>query len=128
MCMTWYFHVISVSAHGGGGNGGPKSDCSLDDYPAKEGGRGRSTSQRCLKVKAFQKKKELNIKGRARTIERARAFKSQNPFFMVTMRPSYLCGEGHMVSFQLCILLGFSNATPINFDFHKLIRKHVAES
>lgn len=80
------------------------------------------------KLKAFQKKKELNIKGRAKTIERARAFKSQNPFFMVIVRPSYLCGKGHMVSFQLCILLGFSNSTPINFDFHKLIRKHVAES
>ncbi|KAF3972555.1 hypothetical protein CMV_003954 [Castanea mollissima] len=88
--------VLNVSTHVGGGNRGPKSDCSLDDYPSKEGGRGRSTSQRCLKVKAFQKKKELNIKGRARTIERARAFKSQNPFFMVTMRPSYLCGKGHM--------------------------------
>lgn len=99
--------LLNVSAHGGGGNGGPKSDCSLDYYPAKEGGGGWSTSQRCLKVVAFQKKKELNIKGRARTIERARAYKSQNPFFMVIMRPSYLCGKGHM-----CVPWGFMNYLP----------------
>ena len=79
------------------------------------------------KLRLFRRRKSWILKEEL-TIERARAFKSQNPFFMVTMRPSYLCGKVHMVSFQLCILLGFSNATPMNFDFHKLIWKHVAES
>ena len=132
-CMTSYFCVISGLAHGVGRNRvgrkssplvKPESDCNLDDVslscdqcPAKDGGVGMSTNRRRLKAKALEKKQELMItNGKAENLVRANAFKSDNPLFVVIMQPSYIrkCG---MVSFQLNILLGFRNATPINFDF-----------
>ena len=54
--------------------------------------------------------------GVAENLVRVNAFKSDNPLSMVIMQPSYI-RKGGMVSFQLNILLGFRNATPINFDF-----------
>ena len=141
-CMTSYFHVISGSAHGVGGNRvgrnssplvKPKSDCYLDDEsfshdqcPLKDDGVGMSTNRRRLKAKALvknheykalEKKQELmTTNGNAENLVRANAFKSENPLFMVIMQPTYI-SNGHMVSFQLNILLGFRNATLINFDF-----------
>ena len=132
-CMTSYFRVISGLAHGVGRNRvgrkssplvKPESDCNLDDVslscdqcPAKDGGVGMSTNRRRLKAKALEKKQELMItNGKAENLVRANAFKSENPLFMVIMQPTYI-SNGHMVSFQLNILLGFRNATPINFDF-----------
>ena len=136
------FHVISGSAHGVGGNRvgrnssplvKPKSDCYLDDEsfshdqcPLKDDGVGMSTNRRRLKAKALvknheykalEKKQELmTTNGKAENLVRANAFKSENPLFMVIMQPTYI-SNGHMVSFQLNILLGFRNATLINFDF-----------
>ena len=55
--------------------------------------------------------------GVAKNLVRANAFKSKNPLFTVIIRPSYVNGKDHAVSFQLHIFLGFRNATPINFDF-----------
>ena len=108
MCMTSYFHVISGSAYGVGGNrvgckSSPlvklESDCNLDDVffshdqcPKKDGGV-------------------------AENLVRANAFKLENPLFTVIIHPSYVNGKDRAVSFQLIQLLGFRNATPINFDF-----------
>ena len=140
--MTSYFHVISGSDHGVGRNRvgckssplvKPESDCNLDDAslscdqcPAKDGDVGMSTNRRRLKAKALVKNQEYNAlekkqelmttNGKAENLVRANAFKSDNPFSMVIMQPSYI-RKGGMVSFQLNILLGFRNATPINFDF-----------
>ena len=85
-----------------------------------------STNRRRLKAKALvknqeykalEKKQELmTTNGKAENLLRANAFKSDNPLFMVIMQPTYI-SNGHMVSFQLNILLGFRNATLINFDF-----------
>ena len=120
----------------------PKSDCYLDDEsfshdqcPLKDDGVGMSTNRRRLKAKALvknheykalvknheykalEKKQELmTTNGKAENLVRANAFKSENPLFMVIMQPTYI-SNGHMVSFQLNILLGFRNATLINFDF-----------
>ena len=55
--------------------------------------------------------------GVAKNLVRANAFKSKNPLFTVIIRPSYVNGKDHAVSFQLQIFLGFRNATPINFDY-----------
>ena len=141
-CMTSYFRVISGLAHGVGRNRvgrkssllvKPESDCNLgdaslsrDQCPAKDGGVGMSTNRRRLKAKALvkiheykalEKKQELmTTNGNAENLVRANAFKSENPLFMVIMQPTYI-SNGHMVSFQLNILLGFRNATLINFDF-----------
>ena len=108
MCMSSYFHVISGSAHRVGGNrvgckSSPlvklESNCNLDDvsfshdhFPKKDGGV-------------------------AENLMRANAFKSKNPVFMIIIHPSYINGKDCLVSFQLNILLGFRNTTPINFDF-----------
>uniref|UniRef100_A0A2N9FQS4 TF-B3 domain-containing protein n=1 Tax=Fagus sylvatica TaxID=28930 RepID=A0A2N9FQS4_FAGSY len=76
-----------------------ESDCSMDNvscphdqYPAKEGGGGTSTTWRCLKAKA--KKQDLTTNGTSRNLLRASAFKSENPFFMIMMQPAYICGKG----------------------------------
>jgi hypothetical protein len=83
-----------------------ESDCSMDNvsfphdqYHAKEGGGGTSTTWRCLKAKA--KKQDLTTNGTTRNLLRASAFKSENPFFMIMMQPAYICGKGNMVSLQL---------------------------
>ena len=73
--------------------------CPHDQYPAKEGGGGTSTTRRCLKAKA--KKQGLTTNGTSRNLLRASAFKSENPFFMIMMQPAYICGKGIKVSLQL---------------------------
>ena len=102
MCMTSYFHVISGSAHGVGGNRvgcrssllvKAKSDSEEDDMPFSHGGV-------------------------AENVVRAKALKSENPLFKVVIHPSYVNGKDRAVSFSfLILLLGFRNTTPINFDF-----------
>ena len=98
MCMTSYFHVISGSAHGVGGNrvgctSGSlvklESDCSLDDVSFSH--------HQCPKKDG----------GVAENLVRANAFKSKNPLLTVIIHPSYINGKDHAVSFQLSNIVGF---------------------
>ena len=98
MCMTSYFHVISGSAHGVGGNRvgcissplvKPEFDCNVDNVsfphdqcPKKDGGV-------------------------AENLVRAKALKSANHIFKVVIHPSYVNGKDRAVSFQLSNIVGF---------------------
>ena len=76
-----------------------ESDCNLDDVSFSH--------DQCRKKDG----------GVAENLVRANAFKLENPLFMVIIHPLHINGKDHVVSFWLNILLGFRNATPINFDF-----------
>ena len=98
MCMTSYFHVISGSAHGVGGNqvgctSGPlvklESDCSLNDVSFSD--------DECPKKDG----------GVVENLVRANAFQSENPLFTIIIHPSYVNGKDRAVSFQLCNIVGF---------------------
>ena len=74
MCMTSYFHVISRSAHGIGGNRvgctsnplvKPESDCNVDNVSFSH--------DQCTEKDG----------GVAKNLVRANAFKSENPLFTV---------------------------------------------
>ena len=98
MCMTSYFHVISGSTHGVGGNRvGCTSnllvklefDCSLDDASFSH--------DQCPKKDG----------GVAENLVRAKALKSENPLFKVVIHPSYVNGKDRVVSFQFSNIVGF---------------------
>jgi len=79
MRITSYFHVISGSAHGVGGN------------------RVGCTGSSLVKLESVQCPKKDG--GVAENLVRANAFKSDNPLFTVTIHPSYIDGKDRAVSF-----------------------------
>ena len=98
MCMTSYFHVILGSAHGVGGNRVGcisgllvklESNCSLNDVSFSH--------NQCPKKDG----------GVAENLVRAKALKSENPFFRVFIHPSDVNGKDRVVSFQFSNIVGF---------------------
>ena len=98
MCMTSYFHVISGSTHGVGGNWvgcrsnllvKAESDSKEDDMPFSH--------DQCPKKDG----------GVAENVVRANALKSENPFFKVVIHPSYVNGKDCAVSFQFSNIVRF---------------------
>ncbi|KAB1204820.1 B3 domain-containing transcription factor VRN1 [Morella rubra] len=61
------------------------------NFSAKE--EGGDNSLRCSQSQGFERQ-PVTVSLKARALERASAFHSQNPFFMVFMAPSYVNGKG----------------------------------
>uniref|UniRef100_A0A2N9JCA9 TF-B3 domain-containing protein n=1 Tax=Fagus sylvatica TaxID=28930 RepID=A0A2N9JCA9_FAGSY len=65
---------------------------------AKEEGRGMSDSPRCPQSHDFRMRQRLTNSEKTRALERASAFNSENPFFMVVLQPSYIHGCCNLAS------------------------------
>ena len=98
MCTTSYFHVISGSTHGVGGNRvGCRSSLLVKvESDSKEDDMSFSHDQ-CLKKDG----------GVAENVVRANALKSENLLFKVVIHPSYVNGKVHAVSFQFSNIVRF---------------------
>ena len=59
-----------------------------------------SDSPRCPQSHDFRMRQRLTDNEKTRALERASAFNSENPFFMVVLQLSYVNGGGSLVSFQ----------------------------
>jgi hypothetical protein len=59
-----------------------------------------SDSPRCPQSHDFRMRQRLTEIEKTRALERASAFNSENPFFMVVLQPSYIHGCCNLVSFQ----------------------------
>ena len=58
---------------------------------------GKSPLPCWMKPEYFLKKQMLNANERAEALKRAKGFKSEVPFFMVSMRPSFVEAKQNMV-------------------------------
>ena len=97
MCMTSYFHVISRSTHGVGGN------------------RVGCRSSLLVKVESDSEEDDMSFShdqcpkkdgGVAENVVRANALKSENPLFKDVIHPSYVNGKDHAVRFQFSNIVG----------------------
>ncbi|KAK7846120.1 b3 domain-containing transcription factor vrn1, partial [Quercus suber] len=67
------------------------------NFSAKEEGRGMPDSPRCPESHGFRETQGLTYIEKARALKRACAFKSENPYFMIVLQPSYIYGNNNLV-------------------------------
>lgn len=83
-------------------------------------------SPRCPESHGFRETQGLTYIEKARALKRACAFKSENPYFMIVLQPSYIYGNNNLVSFQFkacrrITSLVIFNLKVICINYHSLL-------